>query len=71
MRQNTKTTGIHLRNLKKEAENLYCEELFDAKTNSVKKLCENLNMVSSFKQNRKHKTVNKLHHSLRGSAALL
>ena len=30
------------------------------KTNSVKKLCENLNMVSSFKQNRKYKT-NKLH----------
>ena len=47
--------------MQKEAEKLYCEELFDAKTNSVKKLCENLNMVSSFKQNRKYKTVNKLH----------
>lgn len=36
-----------------EAENLYYKELFDTKTNSIKKLWENLNMISSLKTKQK------------------
>ena len=43
------------KNIAREAEHLYYKELFDTKTNSIKKLWENLNMVSSFKSGKQKK----------------
>jgi len=42
-----------------EAENLHYKELFNTKTNSIKKLWENLNMITSFK-NGKRNNENKI-----------
>jgi hypothetical protein len=43
-----------------EAESLYYKELFDIKTNSIKRLWSNLNMVCNFKMKKSKSTINKL-----------
>jgi hypothetical protein len=43
-----------------EAERLYYKELFDIKTNSIKKLWSNLNMVCNFKMKKSKSAIQKL-----------
>jgi hypothetical protein len=43
-----------------EAESLYYKQLFDIKTNSIKRLWSNLNMVCNFKMNKSKSTIYKL-----------
>ena len=59
MRLNISSTEILSKKVAHEAENLQYKELFNTKTNSIKKLWENLNMITSFK-NGKRNNENKI-----------